>query len=42
MQRNIGNKEQRQNEIDKLYQTRANLRLKYAAIQISPKLRMYY
>lgn len=34
MQRNLGNKEQRQNEIDKLYQTRANLRLKYAALGV--------
>lgn len=33
MQRNLENyKGQRQNEIDKLYQTRANLRLKYAAL----------
>lgn len=35
MQRNLENyKGQRQNEIDKLYQTRANLRLKYAALGV--------
>lgn len=34
MTRNLRNKEQRQNEIDKLYQTGANLRLKYAALGV--------
>ena len=35
MRRNLENyKGQRQNEIDKLYQTRANLRLKYAALGV--------
>lgn len=35
MQRNLGNyKEQRRNEIEKLYKTNANLKLKYTALGV--------